>query len=145
MVRHEDWNERLVDAIAAREATPFSHGDFDCCMAAADNIIAMTGKDWMAAFRGKYRSAAGASRLMQTDGKGTLLKTLISLAPQMGSKRIPPAFATRGDLVVTKLALHDECRGQACGTCVGRGRAVFPGETGWVQLPMSAWCAAFRI
>lgn len=105
----------------------------------------MTGIDLMESFRGRYKSAAGASRLLREEGKGTLLKTLISLAPEHGFKRIPPAMAARGDLVVTKQALHDECQGQACGICVGRGRAVFPGETGWVQLSIGAWCAAFRI
>lgn len=145
MNRFEDWPTRLADAIAGRQDMPFAEGKHDCCLAAADVIEAMTGVDLMADFRGRYRSAAGAHRLLVSEGKGTLLKTLISLVPAHGGKKIPKAFASKGDLVMTKKAVHDECMGQACGICVGQARAVFPGEVGWVQLHIRDWCAAFRI
>lgn len=144
MRKHEDFQQRLFGAIAERQTVPFVYGEFDCCLAAGDLVMAMTDIDLMKPFRGRYKSAASAARILQTDGHGTLLKTLISLMPEYGSKRIPIAAARMGDLVVTKKGLHDQSRGQACGVWMG-ATGIFPGETGWTHLPISAMCAAFRI
>ncbi len=144
-MKFEDWQDRLADAIAERIDAPFAYGEHDCCLAASSLIEAQTGDDWMADFRGRYKSAAGAAKLLRSEGRGTLLKTVISIAPRFSAKRIPLAFAAKGDLVMTKRALHDQSQGQACGICDGRMRALFPGETGWVQLSIRDWCAAFRV
>lgn len=144
MKRYDDWQARLKKAVAGARSRPFLYGSHDCCLAAADCVKAMTGTDLMVGFRGKYRSAAGAARLMRSDGKGTLLKTLISLVPAHGGKRIPVFMAGKGDLVVTKKALHDEAQGQAAGIWLDN-TAIFPGEMGWVHLPRTDLVAAFRI
>lgn len=144
MIRYDDWQPRLFEAIAQRNTAVFDYGKFDCCLAGADLIVAITGDDPMADFRGRYKSAAGAARLLKRDGKGTLLKTLISLMPKQGSRRIPVASAGMGDLVLTKKGLHDLCRGQACGIAMG-ATAIFSGEVGWTHLPIDNCSAAFKI
>ena len=142
--RRHDWRQAMQHALKARMHSPFRYGEFDCCLAAADVIAAMTDVDPMADFRGGYKSAASAAGLLRDKGKGTLLKTLISVMPAAGSRRIPVARASIGDLMVTKHAIHDACRGQACGICIG-SFSLYPGETGWTSLPTTAAHAAFRI
>jgi len=144
MERKIDWRVCLSEAVRARRNQEFSYGSHDCCLAAAACVEAMTGTDLMKTFRGRYKSAAGASRLLRSAGKGTLLKTLISLVPVHGGKRIPVALARKGDLVVTKKALHDASKGQAAGIWLDN-TAIFPGETGWVHLPRTDLVAAFNI
>lgn len=144
MQRKTDWRAALKEAVCERMNTPFSYGSHDCCYAAADCVKAITGTDLMVDYRGKYRSAAGAARALKSIGKGTLLKTLISLVPQYGGKRIAVASAHKGDLVVTNKALHDAVQGQAAGIWLDNS-AIFPGETGWVHLPRQDLIAAFKI
>jgi len=144
MKKKDDWRVRLASAIVEQREEPFEYGKRDCCMSAAACVKAMTDTDLMKGFRGRYRSAAGAARLLRSKGNGTLLKTLISLVPANGGKRIPVAVAVKGDLVVTRKALHDLVQGQAAGIWLDN-TAIFPGETGWVHLPRKDLVAAFRI
>jgi hypothetical protein len=53
MKRYEDWPQRLVAAIEAARGRPFSWGAMDCCLFAADVVLAMTGVDYAAGFRGR--------------------------------------------------------------------------------------------
>lgn len=144
MQRIENWRAALNEAVRGRMDAPFSYGSHDCCYAAADCVKAITDTDLMVDYRGKYRSAAGAARALKNIGNGTLLKTLISLLPQHGGKRIPVASASKGDLVVTNKALHDELQGQAAGIWLDNS-AIFPGEIGWVHLARQDLTAAFKI
>ena len=144
MKRLPDHRQRMNAAINEARGREFEYGTFDCCLAAATVIEAMTGTDLMADFRGRYKSAAGAARLLKETGYPTLLKMLISHIPEHGGKRIPVAKAGIGDLVLTKVALHDAAMGQACGICCGRF-ALFPGQTGWTSLSMKHVHAAWRV
>ncbi|WCL55093.1 DUF6950 family protein [Gimibacter soli] len=141
MQRYADWPVRLRAAIKAAEGQPFHYGRHDCCTAAAGVILAVTGTDLMKGWRGRYRSAAGAARVM---GGASLLETVAPVFGAAGAAPIPPAMATAGDLVLTDKAQHDACRGQALGICIGAG-ALFPGEAGWISLPVSACIAAWRV
>ncbi len=144
MKRIDGWHRALAVAIRARAKQKFEYGTFDCSLAAADCVLAMTGIDLMADFRGQYNSAASAAVALNKIGKPTLLKTLISLVPKHGGKRIPVHHACKGDLVVTKKALHDAVQGQAVGVWLDSA-AIFPGETGWVHVSRTDLIAAFKI
>ena len=74
----------------------------------------MTGTDFAAAYRGKYRSVAGSIRALKRHGKGTLEATIDALFPER-----PIAFARRGDLVMMAGSL---------GVCIGHD-ALFVMET----------------
>ena len=43
--RLPDWTARLAGVIRAGEDAPFAWGTFDCCLAAADAMLATTGVD----------------------------------------------------------------------------------------------------
>jgi len=145
MQRFNDWQQRLFVAIAARNAARFKYGGHDCCLAASDLINAFTDVDLMEDFRGQYKSAAGAFRLMRKYGFNDLIATLAHHIPKNGGKALKSVLkAGTGDLVTTDLALHDECLGQACGVVVG-STAIFPASIGWVHLPRRDWRTAFKI
>jgi len=118
MTRAEDWPERL-DAYVRRIArVPFAYGSHDCCTVAFDWVKECTGVDPMAGWRGGYRTATGARRLMDDFGG---LEAMVR--SQMGEP-IPWTFAQRGDVVMADLEL-----GQTMGVVLGVN-AVFPGLDG---------------
>ena len=142
ITRRADWPVRLADAIKAAERRPFAYGTHDCCTAAAGLILAMTDEDIMRGWRGRYRSAAGAARLMR--GGGGLGGTAATVMAGLNAAQIAPAMAGLGDLVLSDRALADACGGRALGICIGAA-AIFPGDEGWVHLPVLAAVAAWRI
>lgn len=104
-LRTGDWEQALAAYFAACERKPYAWGEHDCVLFAAGAVLAVTGEDPAAAIRGRYRSKAGAARLLRELGAGTLEATLDSLFPER-----PVAFARRGDL-----ALHDGAIGVVSG------------------------------
>ncbi len=115
-MRREDWPERMVAAIDAARSQPFVWGESDCCLFAADVVLAMTGEDYAKAFRGKYKSARGALGALKRHGHGDIEKTMDG----MFERRYP----MRGDVV---MAVIDNQ--QALGICVGAD-AAFKGPAG---------------
>lgn len=132
MVRLSDWEARLSAYLAGMADVDLVYGKTDCCMFAAGAVIALTGEDPMPEFRGRYRSAAGASRALRTIGAGDLASTL---SAKFESK--PIGFAQRGDLV-----MHDG----AVGVCVGADALFVPLEgSGLVRVPRRDWSAAWAV
>jgi hypothetical protein len=52
--RLPDWPEQLAAFIEARRDMPFDWAVNDCCVLAADAVLAMTGRDFLADYRGRY-------------------------------------------------------------------------------------------
>lgn len=119
MPRKPDWERALAAAIEAARRKRFAWGRHDCCLFAADLILAMTGDDPAAHFRGCYDSAVSAHLALRRYGAGSLLATLEA---RFGQSK-PPARAMRGDLVYAR----DPGSGPSCGICLGR-LAVFAGD-----------------
>ena len=113
MYRKPDWEARLAAYLETVRLLPFVWGRHDCCLFTGNAVAAMTETDPMPEFRGKYRSAAGASRALRTIGAGDLSRTLDSKF-----RPVPAALAQRGDIV-----MHDSLLGICLGpvvVCVGR-------------------------
>lgn len=79
--------------LAEHMRTPFEWGRSDCALY-ADVVWAMTGWDPIALYRGRYRSAEGAMRMIAESGADSVLEFVARRFPE-----IPPALAQRGDLV----------------------------------------------
>lgn len=58
----------LAAFLRAGGARPFAWGVQDCCLWAADWVLAATGRDPAAVWRGRYRTALGAARLAARRG-----------------------------------------------------------------------------
>lgn len=94
LVRIGDWEQALSEYLTDQEKVPHSFGSHDCALFGAGAVLAMTGADPAAEFRGKYQTAAGAVKALIRFGAGTLEQTMDAKFPIM-----PIGYARRGDLV----------------------------------------------
>lgn len=99
--RLRDWPERLAALFAARLAQPFEWGVHDCCLFAADAVLAVTGHDPAADLRGTYSSELGAQRVLRRWGG------VAGVAIARAGRVVPVALAQPGDV---GLSLHDPAR-----------------------------------
>lgn len=80
--------------MAAWSGEPSIWGRDDCMLAVANIDLIVLGTDTAKGWRGRYRSAAGAKRIM---GKRGVLGTALRVAKAMGWRSIDPAAAQDGD------------------------------------------------
>lgn len=111
--RFPDWELRLAEFIEQKKDKPFDYGSNDCALFASDAVIALTGFDPAAPFRGNYNSKIGSIKALKKYGQGNLEDTFDALLPQR-----EVAFCLRGDVVFD---------GEAVGICIG-DRALFVGQ-----------------
>jgi hypothetical protein len=95
MKRKQTWASSLMKTIEAASSRPFLWGEHDCVNFAANCVLAMTGDDPMADFRGAYDSPDTAIEALKFQGKGTLYHTMVSIFGQPASA----GSAMRGDLI----------------------------------------------
>ena len=111
IARKQTWEADMAKAFEAADAAPFAWGTNDCCLMVCDVILAMTGVDLGAGFRGKYATKEEADALIAfaTDGGGVEeLAEQICAANDMPEVEVN--FAQRGDIV-----LHDTSEGPCLG------------------------------
>ena len=99
-MRYEDWPARLSKVWA--ENLKHSWGERDCALFAADCVDAQTGVDFAGGFRGRYKTRAGALRVLRAE-IGDNQAQMDTLLPQIVSRYLPeitPVFAARGDIVM---------------------------------------------
>lgn len=129
-MKHTDWQKRLVTVIKAAEKRPFSWGQHDCCLFAADCVEAMCGEDFAAEFRGNYNSETGAKKALLRGG-GSLERVLARFLDEVN-----PSLIQRGDVAVVENA------GRRCAGVFYGGSVWVPGDNGLVGLSgnlLSAW------
>ncbi len=97
--RYEDWPARLGDALAAAADRPSEFGHHDCCLAVADVVLAITGTDLAADFRG-YEGEAAALAVLRDHGG--VIGIAEAMAARHGIPEVPPGLAQRGDVVIVK-------------------------------------------
>ncbi|WP_235866844.1 DUF6950 family protein [Salibaculum griseiflavum] len=125
----------LADRLEAAHAEPFAWGTHDCATWAFDLRRDLTGgADVAAEWRGRYRTALGALRVMRRLGWSDLKAMGRDL---LGAPLATPLLARRGDLV---LGGADP----AFGVCAG-ARAAFLSPGGLVRLPLSSCALAWRV
>lgn len=133
MVRFPDWPVRLAAFVEARRERAFSWGESDCCLFVCDGVVAMTGVDPGARWRGLYSTEKGARRLLRDNDGVSGLAALAFGVP------VVAALAGRGDVV-----LIDTPSGEALALCIGANIAA-QGECGIEFHPVGAAKAAWKI
>lgn len=123
MIRKVDALQNLNKLFIEKKDESFEWGTWDCCIFAADCVLAMTGEDRLVLFRGAYDSKYTAAKALREIGSGTLASTLHD---HLGES-IAPHRAWRGDLVIHK---------NNVGICVGT-HAYFVAEDGLILTSMS--------
>lgn len=95
MMRLPDWEARLAALVVTARDRPHAWGSWDCGHLAAAAVLAVTGEDLGAEWRGRYRTKAGAARAMRRNGCAGVPDVLTrALGIAVG-----PLLAGRGDLV----------------------------------------------
>ncbi|TPN44466.1 hypothetical protein FJ981_28125 [Mesorhizobium sp. B1-1-4] len=83
MNRLPDWPARLHDFIDGVKRSPFAWDGHDCFIGwAADAVLAMTGEDIAARYRGKYKTAKGGAAVLRRAGFDNLADGMASLLPE---------------------------------------------------------------
>lgn len=98
----------LTRFIEERRRMPFAWGSNDCCLFAADWVLASTGRDLAFEYRGQYATALGALRFVQSAGG------VEGLVARAGGRRIDQKLARRGDIIA-----RDVGDGIGLGVCIG--------------------------
>lgn len=132
MTRLQDWQIRFAAFVAERTAAPFAWGSNDCCLFAADAVLALTGVDRAQALRG-YASAEEAARLVARLGG------LRQIATDALGPALPPLMAGVGDVVL----VLNEGR-EILAVCNGT-TALCPAADRMAVLGMEAALAAWRV
>ncbi|WGL97226.1 hypothetical protein QE177_08265 [Arsenophonus sp. aPb] len=66
-MRHPNWVIRLPHTLRAAMSRPFLWGEHDCCLFAADCVIAVCDFDPCSTIRGRYNTKAGALRVLKSE------------------------------------------------------------------------------
>ena len=133
--RRPDWQVLLNDCITRHLGLPFVWGSQDCCLFAADCVIAMTDQDPAADLRGTYRSRLTAHAVLKAHGG------LHAIAAARLGPPVPVASAWAGDVGLTT--------GGKCGDlllCVFTGQHWLAPAAGGLAVvpvePLNAWSVA---
>lgn len=127
------WEHRLAAAVASARSQPFAWGSHDCATWAFDLRQDLTGgPDVAARWRGHYRTAMGATRVMRRLGWADLAAMGRAL---LGEPHPTVLFAQRGDVVLGP---------DGFGICLG-AQAVGMAPAGLVTLPLSACRLAWPV
>ena len=95
--RFPDWRTRLVAYLSASVRLPFEDGKHDCALFLAGGVLAMTGQDFAAPYRGRYTTIAGGIRILRKDGYDDHVDLARAHLAQKS-----PAFANEGDGAVVQ-------------------------------------------
>lgn len=131
-MRLYDWQARLAAFAKERADMPFEWGRNDCTLFAADAVLAMTGVDHAAGWRG-YDNIRDAQRLIDELGG------LRAIATAALGDAVPVLMAAPGDVL-----LLDNGGRELLAICNGTS-AIAPWEKGLAALPMSQALAAWKV
>jgi hypothetical protein len=133
-MRLNGWELRLVEEVSAAQSKAFQWGVHDCATWAFDVRRALTGEDAAAAWRGKYKTEAGAARVLRK----LKCKAVEDLAQSILGDPLPAVLlAQRGDILLGGAE-------RALGVCVG-SHGLFLQPNGLVSVPLKACFSAWRV
>lgn len=131
--RLPDSAERFGRLLVERWTVPFAWGSNDCCLWAADAVLALLGVDPAARIRGTYHDAAGAGLALRRLGAGGLVRMATAV---LGQPLCSPLLARVGDIG------HTNSRTLA--VCIGE-QWTAPNERGLGLLPLTSATMAWRV
>lgn len=137
MERFPDWAARLSDFIDEIKASPFDWSADCFCGWAAGAVMAQTGKDIAVEFRGKYKTAKGALRVLKRKGVDNLADGVALYLPRYDH----PSQAQVGDIAAIP---KDDEFGFTLGIVNGESILV-PGELCMGVMPREAATQAFKV
>lgn len=136
MRRFPDWVLRLEAAIDRARQQSFEWGSHNCGFFVADVVLAMTGVDPGAEYRGRYKTRRGAYAVVKRVTGGGMLELAMRA---FGEPRKAPLLAQRGDVVLVETELGD-----TLGIVLG-AKIAATGLSGLEFLPISEAKVAWAI
>ena len=152
--RSETWDTREFDRFLRHEAhAPFVWGQNDCCLFAANAILAFTGTDLAEDFRGKYADEASAFALIKSVTGGSSSEDAAAWCAQkhglvewVRNGKPAPLFAQRGDLVVLSDPVPGDIGRVIAGVMGLRGtHALSVGDGGLRKIPIHFVKRAWKV
>jgi hypothetical protein len=123
------WRSRLAAEMERQARAPFVWGRHDCLTGLVHGVfLALTDTDVTFQWRGRYRSAVGAMRVLRHDGFADLGDLAATLAPE-----IPLARTLPGDIAAVP---SGDRFGVALGIAAG-GTVIVLGPQGTAALPVA--------
>lgn len=129
--------DRLPDILAGYRDAEFEWGKLDCCLFCAEVVRELHGKDFATGWRARYRSKAGALRLMEEYGG------VEGIVREILGEPVPPLLARRGDPVLAR-EIEVVPEGESLGIADGR-HAVLLTQRGLVTVPLQLCAMGWRI
>jgi hypothetical protein len=137
MKRLANWRMPLAKEFLQGQKRSFSWGTFDCALFACNCVLAETGEDPGASFRGgRYSTQAEAEAL------GSLSQIVEAVATQFRLPEIAAGHAGRGDLVLLD---NRTVQGALAIVDLSGAYAVCPGSQGLIRVRRHRWKRAWRI
>lgn len=128
-----DWHDRLIALIEQRKRAPFEWGVNDCCLWAADAVLAQTGRDPAQDLRGTYTTARGARAALRLAGG-------LEGAGDRCGQPVERLFAQTGDVGIVSRTGERMC----AGVCTG-GMWLTLSERGIAPIAFDAVVRAWRV
>jgi len=144
MMRLPDWPDRLANFLADSRHEPFEWGRHDCCLFGANGVRAIAEIDVAAPFRGRYRTAIGAARVLRRFAGGGVAEAAREIGRRLDCPEIDPRLAQRGDVALVT-GVPGDALGGALGLCIGGRFAVAALAGGWGAVPLGQVAAAWAV
>lgn len=140
--RKPNWPTLLNLFLFSRRESPFIWGQNDCALFACDAILALTGVDTAAPFRGRYHTEIGAAKAMRRFAGGGLREVTDRITALWNMSCRPSLLlAQRGDLVLLHSAIGE---GLGIVTLDPRYVAAF-GPAGYNRVPIHNCTACWKV
>jgi hypothetical protein len=107
VMRIEGWETLLNDHITVAYRHGVKWGEHDCALWCADWVFKATGKDLFSDWKGKYKTSAGAAKLMKRRG----FNDVASIA-DAALKAVLVGLAQRGDVMLHPEGTLGICNGK---------------------------------
>ncbi len=132
-MRKENWVDELDALIESRRKMPHKWGSNDCCLFAADAVLAVTGEDKAAALRGTYSTQEEAQAIIAKYGDMT------AFVSSFLGQTYGPLCGRQGDIVLFKVK-----DAEAVGVCTGT-HFVCPGDSELIVHQMSKAIKSWKV
>jgi hypothetical protein len=143
-MRFPDWQSRFSKVVKDYQRSAFEWGVHDCCLFVCDCIVALTGQDPAAEFRGKYDNEEQARQLVQDYCGGGIEDLVTVMSERFGYPEISPISAQRGDLGLITAWSSSVNFSATMGICVG-GQFAFMGLGEMKYVPYGLVARAWRV
>lgn len=125
-MRLHDWQLRYAKECNKWRDAPFKWGEHDCCLWAANIVLALTGQDFANDLRFSYDSALGAAKVLERLGGVEAIATAALGEP------VPVLMAGVGDIV----CIDQEGR-RSLAVCNGTNVLAVAAAGGLAVLPLT--------